>query len=113
MSVQRWSDHVYLAQLADEPALSEDLLALRDDAAARKPTPHMVLDFTGVRHLNSSNLSQLLRLRKVAVDGEARLILAGLPDGVWAVFLTTGLDKVFDFAQDLPTALALTQLPRR
>ena len=65
---------------------------------------------TEVTHLNSSNLSQLLRLRKDVIDREARLRLAGPPDHVWAVFLATGLDKVFDFATDTSTALAELQI---
>ena len=58
-------------------------------------------------------LSQLLRLRKAAIDGNAKLLLASIPDSVWAVFLTTGLDKVFEFARDVATALASLQIDRK
>ncbi len=112
MAIQQWSDRIWVAQLGDEPVLSEDLLHLKDRAQQAQPTPDMVLDFSGVSHVNSSNLSQLLRLRKLAVDHDVKLLLAGPTDGVWAVFLTTGLDKVFEFAADVSTALAGVQMGR-
>jgi anti-anti-sigma factor len=92
MPTQRWSDRIWLVTLSEEPALSEDLTQVRDDAARAEPPPDVVVDFTGIDHINSSNLSQLLRLRKHAVDRDAKLRLTGLSDAVWAVFLTTGLD---------------------
>ncbi len=112
MPIQMWSDRIWLTQLGNEPILSEDLTNLRERANKADPTPDMVLDFSEVTHLNSSNLSQLLRLRKLAVDRGVRLLLAAPPDSVWAVFLTTGLDKVFEFVVDVSTALAGLQVDR-
>ncbi len=110
MPIQKWSPDIWVVQLADEPALSEDLNALAAEAARAESYPHAVIDFAAVRTVNSSNLSQLLRLRKQAADGDAQLKLAAIPDPVWVVFMTTGLDKVFHFAPDVPTALAGLQL---
>lgn len=110
MPLQRWSDQIWVVQLATDPAFSDELDSLREQAAGAQPQPDIVLDFSEVTHLNSSNLSQLLRLRKDVIDREARLRLAGPPDHVWAVFLATGLDKVFDFATDTSTALAELQI---
>jgi len=110
MPIQKWSEQIWILQLADEPALSEDLTALRHEAGRAATPPHAVIDFTATTQLNSSNLSQLLRLRKQAFDHATKIRLAGIPDAVWVVFMTTGLDKVFDFAPDVPTALASLQL---
>ncbi len=110
MPIQPWSDRIWLVTLSNEPALSEDLIAARDRALRADPCPDVVLDFSAVTMVTSSNLSQLLRLRKVAVDSDTRLKLAALPNGVWATFLTTGLDKLFEFAEDVPTALAALQM---
>jgi len=110
MPIQEWSDRIWLVQLADEPALSEELLQAKDKAERVSPMPDMVIDLNGVTQVNSSNLSQLLRLRKLAVDHDIRLVLAGPSDSVWAVFMTTGLDKVFDFAADVTVALAGLQM---
>ncbi len=110
MPVEEWSDKIWLVQLDEEPALSEDLMQVKDKAHAATNMPDIVLDFAAVNHMNSSNLSQLLRLRKEAIDRDSKLRIAGLTDALWAVFLTTGLDKVFEFAQNVPLALAGLQI---
>ena len=110
MPIQQWSEQIWLVKLSDEPALSEDLQSVTDEIERVEKTPDVVLDLEGVSQLNSSNLSQMLRLRKLAIDHDVRLVLAMITDQIWAVFLTTGLDKVFDFAPDVPTALAGLQI---
>lgn len=110
MPIQKWSELIWVVQLSDEPALSDDLMALLHEARIAESSPHAVIDFSAVTQLNSSNLSQLLRLRKQAIDHDVKLKLAAAPDSVWVVFMTTGLDKVFDFAPDVSTALAGLQL---
>ena len=110
MPIEEWSDKIWLVQLDNEPALSDDLIHVKEKLTKTEPMPDVVIDFSGVTHINSSNLSQILRLRKEAIDRDARLRITGLSDQIWAVFLTTGLDKVFDFASDLPTALAGLQI---
>lgn len=106
MPVQEWSDNIWVVRLSDEPSLSEDLLRLKDWFERAPRVPDLVVDLSAVAQLNSSHLSQLLRLRRAAIDREAKLLLAKPPDHVWALFLTTGLDKVFEFAPDVSTALA-------
>ena len=112
MSIQQWSEQILLAQLNNEPVLSEDLLHIMKKLGQATSPPDVVLDLRGVSQLNSSNLSQLLRLRKLSLDQGAKLLLANPSDGIWAVFLTTGLDKVFEFAADVSTALAGLQMSR-
>jgi anti-anti-sigma factor len=110
MSIQKWSERIWVVTLADEPMLSEDLATIGPESRNMPRMPDVVLDMSAVTHFNSSNLSQLLRLRKLAIDREARIRIAGVRDGLWAVFLTTGLDKVFDFVRDVPNALAGLQM---
>jgi anti-anti-sigma factor len=107
-----WSDQIVISELADEPALSEELNALHERLAAEEPdrTPHLVLNFTGVTYLNSSNIAQLLRLRKLLAERKRQLKLCSVSDQVWSVLMVTGLDKVFRFAPDPMTALAGLQL---
>lgn len=109
-----WSDQIVLAQLADEPSLSEELSALQDrladTAAGGGEAPHVVLDFSGVSYINSSNIAQMLRLSKMLAGAERHLRLCGLSDDVWSVMMVTGLDKVFRFAPDTLTALASIQI---
>lgn len=102
-----------MVNLGEEPGISDDLLLLIAECQEREKMPHLVINFSEVRHLNSSNISKLLRLRKLTIDGDTRLRLASIPDPAWAVFLTIGLDKIFEFAEDVPTALASLQIEPR
>lgn len=105
-----WSDNILLAQLADEPALSEELGLIGDQLADAPDKPHAVLDFRSVSYVNSSNIAQMLRLRKILGEAGRQLRICGVSDEVWSVLLVTGLDKVFHFAPDTMTALASLQL---
>ncbi|GJQ28323.1 MAG: hypothetical protein HBSAPP03_02070 [Phycisphaerae bacterium] len=106
-----WSDRIVVTELGDEPGLSEDLHAIIDRVQAAKGfVPHVVLNFGQVTYLNSSNLAQLLRLKKLLHERDAGLRLCSVGDQVWTLFLVTGLDKVFRFAPDPMTALAGLQL---
>jgi anti-anti-sigma factor len=105
MPLERWSDRVVVVHLADDPTFTEDLLAF--DAAVGAD---LVLDFAGVRQINSSNLGLLLKLRKRANAEGAKLVLCSVSDIVWGAFLTTSLDCLFEFSDNVPTALATLQM---
>ena len=108
-----WSESIVVCQLRDEPALSEELSIAGEKLAEAKNSdtpPSVVLDFNDVTYLNSSNIAQLLRLRKLSGEAGSKLKLAGMSDQVWSVMLLTGLDKVFEFASDTATAIASLQI---
>ena len=110
-----WADNIVLAQLSDEPSLSEELATLYDrlEATAEDedhPIPHVVLDFSAVSYINSSNIAQMLRLSKKLGGLNRSLRLCTLSDEVWSVMMVTGLDKVFRYAPDTMTALASIQI---
>ena len=106
-----WSDNIVIAELSDEPALSEELSSISQQIVEHKGTvPHVVLNFSGVSYVNSSNLAQLLRLRKQLTEQKRLLKLCSVKDDLWSIFLITGLDKVFRFAPDPMTALAGIQI---
>jgi len=109
-----WSDNIILAHLSDEPALSEELNSIADRIANTEDSqkPHVVLDFSRVTYINSSNVSQLLRLRKLLDAAGHELRLCGLTDDVWSVLIVTGLDRLFRFEPDTLTALAGLQIDR-
>lgn len=110
MPVQEWSEQIWLVQLSDDPAFSDELRPVIETLLGRPTTPGLVVDLSEVRQINSSNLSQLLRLRKLMVEQDATLRLAGPADAVWSVFIMTGLDKVFQFSESTSTAIAELQL---
>lgn len=108
MPIEKWSDKLNVLHLADDPQFSEDLQAL-DAQLAAKPID-VVLNFSAVHFINSSNIARLLKLRKQMIGHERRLVLCGVSTQVWGTFLVTGLDKVFAFSDSVPTALATIQM---
>ncbi|NLF31351.1 MAG: STAS domain-containing protein [Planctomycetes bacterium] len=111
MALQNWSDEIVMAELAEEPSFTEDLTALM--AEMEDKPRHVVLNFSAVDFLNSSNIARLLKLRKTLLSADRRLILCAINTQVWGVFLVTGLDKVFEVTDDTATALAVLQLGER
>ena len=108
MVIQNWSDEILVGELAEDPIFSEDLASLMD--AVGETARDVVLNFGSVDFLNSSNIARLLRLRKAVTSNRHRLILCGINDQVWGIFLVTGLDKIFEYTNDTATALATLQL---
>jgi anti-anti-sigma factor len=110
MAFEQWSENVLLGELSDDPQFTDDLTAIIEHCTDNTRTD-VLLDFAGVNHLNSSNIAKLLKLRQlVTVSSERRLKLCGINRHVWGVFLVTGLDKIFDFADDKPSGLAALQM---
>ncbi|MBI4717994.1 MAG: STAS domain-containing protein [Planctomycetes bacterium] len=109
MSIENWSDNILVVDLQDDPAFTDDLSALIEQVEADKEVA-VVLNFTGVNYINSSNIAKLLKLRKKLIADHRRLVLCELNTNVWGLFLVTGLDKVFEFADSVATALASVQL---
>jgi len=108
MAIQEWSEEITLCELGDDPQFSDDMDSLLD-RFDDKPTD-VALNFAAVGFINSSNISRLLRLRKFTLSAGRRLILCNVNTQVWSVFQVTGLDKLFEFTNDISTALASLQL---
>ena len=111
MPIEKWSEQVTIAHLGSDPHLSDDLATLFDPAMHK--SGDVVLDFSGVKYVNSSNIARLLKLRKRQISEGHGLVLCAIDPQVWTAFLVTGLDKVFDFTESVPTALAAVQLAQR
>jgi anti-anti-sigma factor len=111
MPINEWSESILIAKLSDEPAFSEDMdaLILRLDEAP-EPIPDVIIDAQSVSYVNSSNIAQLLRVRKKLADGRARLRVCAMNDAVWSVIMVTGLDKLFECTEDVATSLASLQI---
>jgi anti-anti-sigma factor len=109
MPIENWSDNVLLVKLADDPHFAEELQTAAE-VVARKPA-RVVVDLSAVKFINSSQIGKLLKLRQSMLSGGNRLILCGANSQVWGSFLVMGLDKVFEFTDAVPTALAAMQLP--
>jgi anti-anti-sigma factor len=110
MSVEHWSDTIILAELANDPQFSDDLGTVIEQCT-EETSQDVLLNMARVSYLNSSNIAKLLKLRKlVTITNQRQLKLAGVNTRVWGVFLVTGLDRIFEFADDVPSGLASLQL---
>lgn len=110
MPVEQWSERVLLAELADDPQFTDDMLYLVEQCT-QSPQFDVLLNFAAVSFLNSSNIAKLLKLRKqVAIANQRRLKLCGINRHVWGVFLVTGLDRIFELVEDVPSGLASLQM---
>ncbi|MBN1489218.1 MAG: STAS domain-containing protein [Phycisphaerae bacterium] len=110
MTIQNWSDNIIVVELQDDPQFTDDINALFDSLDSRQDVD-VVLNFGDVTFLNSSNIAKLLKLRKqLVVSNGRKLKLCGISTHVWGVFLVTGLDKIFDFADDVASGLAGLQM---
>jgi len=111
MAITDWSEDILLVDLGSEPQLSEDLsnlLAMLEGPGSQPR--HVVLDLHQVGMLTSTNIAALMRLRKLQQLSKKRLVVARVRDRVWAIFLTAGLDELFETSTDVGTALAAVQL---
>jgi len=111
MRINDWSEDILIAEVSDEPQFSEDMSQLmkriEDDS---QPTPSVIVDMKDVSFLNSTNIAQLLRLRQTLANANQGLRVCSVVDPVWSMLLITGLDKIFDFTDDVATALASLQI---
>lgn len=107
MPIETWSKSVAVVHLADDPQFSEDMEAI---TAMGAPGPDIVLDFGAVHFVNSSNIAKLLRLRRHVGLHDRKLVLCNVINQVWGTLLITGLDKIFEFSENVPTALATIQM---
>lgn len=107
MAVQQWNEDTLVVKLTDDPVMSEEMaeVTMRLDEADRD----VVLDFSDLALLTSSGIAKLLRLRKRMIVAGRKLLLCSLQDRVWSVFLVTGLDSIFVFAEDVSEALTRIQ----
>jgi anti-anti-sigma factor len=109
MGIQEWSENVLLVTVAPEPDMCDELKTITDMVRQRKNC-NVVIDFSDVDIVTSSSLAQLLRLQKQIDDSDQQFIVCGMSKRTQSIFSITGLDKVFEFAEDKFTALAGLQI---
>ena len=108
MPVEKWSDTVVVVRLSDDPQFSEDLDAL--ETTLSNNDVDVVLDLSNVHYINSSNIAKLLKIRKIVITKDLRLVLCAVNTQIWGAFLVTGLDKIFTFADNVTMGLTMVQI---
>jgi anti-anti-sigma factor len=100
MSIEQRPD-VWIARVGEAPNFTDELSSLKEQLSIADPYPNVIIDMTNIKAIDSSNLSQLLRMRKQITDKGVVLVIVSVRDPIWNVILTTGLDRLFKFAPDI------------
>jgi anti-anti-sigma factor len=109
MGIQDWSEDIVLVDLPREPSMADELKTVTEVVRDRGDCD-VVVDFSDVDIITSSSLSKLLRLRKLLADCGHRLIFCNVAAATKGIFTVTGLDGVFELADDKFVALASLQI---
>ncbi len=109
MTIQQWSEGIWVAEMHADPNLTEELQALLDQLELAGDTD-LVLNLGGVDTINSAHIAQLLQVRRKVTSAGRRLRLCCLQDSVWGALVVTGIAKLFEASPDPSTALASIQL---
>jgi anti-anti-sigma factor len=109
MGIQKWSDDIILVTLAEEPQMGDELRTVTD-IVNRNGACNVVVDFSDVDIVTSSSIAKLLKLRKCLKDMGLKLVLSGMKPSTHGILVVTGLEGVFEYAQDKFLALAGLQL---
>ncbi len=109
MGIQNWSDDIILVDLPQEPDMGDELKTVTEMVRDRGNCD-VVIDFSSVDIVTSSSLSKLLKLRKLLADCEHRLVFCSVAAATRGIFTVTGLDGIFELADDKFVALAGLQI---
>ncbi|UCG50195.1 MAG: STAS domain-containing protein [Phycisphaerales bacterium] len=109
MGIQNWSEDVILVDLPPEPEMSDELKTATGMVRDRGDCD-VVVDFSSVDIVTSSSLSKLLKLRKMVGDCGHRLVFCNVAAATKGIFTVTGLDGIFELADDKFVALASLQM---
>lgn len=108
MGIEAISKDVLVVTLSELPHSSDEFVAI-NEAVAEKGGCDLVVDFSSVNIMTSSSISDLLKLRQLLCDYGHRLILCNVSAFIKSIFTVSGLDAIFDFADDKSAALAAIQ----
>jgi anti-anti-sigma factor len=105
MGILNLSENIIYVELPTEgQEISDELKALNETVGNRDDCD-VIIDFTRVEIINSSNISNLLILRSLLEDKGRRLVLCGVSTITRCIFVVAGLAEIFFFADDKSAAL--------
>ncbi len=109
MGIQNWSEDIVLVDLPQEPNTGDELKTVTEIVRDRGNCD-VVIDFSSIDIVTSSSLSKLLKLRKLLADCGHQLIFCNVAPATKGIFTVTGLDGIFEVADDKFVALASLQI---
>jgi len=105
MTIRQTTDGILLVVLPKEPELAHELAALNEMVSDRADLD-VIINFSLVEIVTSSELSNLMTLQALLHDCGRRLILHNVSFMVKCCLRTAGLTEVLEFAEDKSDALA-------
>ena len=105
MGIDHSSHGILTVDLLAEPEMGTELEKVAE-IAREEADCDVIVDFSSVDIITSSNIAKLLKLQKLLHGFGHRLVLCGLISATKQIFKLAGLDQVLDFADDKSAALA-------
>ncbi|MBN1807043.1 MAG: STAS domain-containing protein [Sedimentisphaerales bacterium] len=106
MGIKKISDDVLLVELPSKsPGIANELKTV-NETASRQGNCDIIIDFSAVEIINSSNISNLLILHNLQQKSGRRLVFCNVSTVTKCIFVVAGLNEVFSFADDKNSALA-------
>ena len=106
MGIDLSSQGILTVELPPEPELSSELEIVAE-VVRGGASCDVVVNISVVYIVTSSSISKLLKLNKLLSEFGHRLILCNAAPATEGIFKVTGIDVVFEFADDVPAAFAL------
>ncbi len=111
MGIQNLSEDVLFVTLPKQPHTSHELESI-NEIASNNPGHDVVVDFSKVKILTSTSVCSLMILRQLQSGLGRQLVLCSIPAQVRNIFTLTGLEGLFEFANDKFGALeSMQRLP--
>jgi len=112
MGIKNLSKDILLVELSSKSLkITHELKAVNEAVSKKKGNRDVIIDFSRVEIINSSNISNLLILHNLLQNSGHRLILCDVATVTKCIFVVAGLNEVFKFVDDISSALATVQEP--
>ena len=109
MAIQELTDNTILIELPSQNTkIAEELKAV-NKTISEASACNIIIDFSRVEILASSNISNLLIMRSLLHDLGHKLILCNVSTMTKCIFVVAGLSEIFNFADNTTSALAELQ----
>jgi anti-anti-sigma regulatory factor len=108
MATEDYVQDTILVHLAGLPEMLDELDGVAK--TIREGTGcDVIIDFSSVGIITTPVIARLISLRRLLVERTHQLVLHSVSQQIKGVFATTGLDQIFEFADDKHAALARVQ----
>ncbi len=111
MGIDHSSQGILTVDLLPEPDMGNELEKVHK-IASEEADCDVVVDFSSVDIITSTNIAKLLKLKKLLDGFGHRLVLSGLISATKQIFKLAGLDQVLEFADDKSAALSTVKHAR-